>query len=132
MSAGVTAYADGADKVAFGAQDYVAGVGQLDAGIDTLASSAGTLVAGVDSVNEGAQKLSEGAAALPDEKTAQALKAAGTAVTEGVGTIHDSVSALCDVFNRRPKTATVRPRWLNLCRSQCQRFCKTILSFCSC
>ena len=100
LSAGVTAYADGANKVAFGAQDYVAGVGQLDAGIDTLASSAGTLVAGVDSVNEGAQKLSEGAAALPDEKTAQALKAAGTAVTEGVGTIHDSVSALCDALDK--------------------------------
>lgn len=98
LSAGVLSYADGADKVASGAQVYVGGVALLDAGISELAASAGTLPEAVNKVNDGAQALKSGAQALPDEKTSEALKQAGTAVTGGIESMHTNISALLEAL----------------------------------
>lgn len=100
LSDGVVSYTAGADKVASGAQAYVGGVAQLDAGISQLAASAGTLPEAVNKVNSGAKALKAGAAALPDEKTSEALKQAGTAVTGGIETMHTTVTTLLDALNK--------------------------------
>lgn len=79
---------------------YVAGVGALDEGIGTLASSSATLPEAIGKVNAGAQALKAGAGQLPDDETAEALKQAGTAVTNGVKSMHDNITALLEALNK--------------------------------
>lgn len=100
LADGVLSYTEGANQVASGAEAYVAGVGALDEGIGTLASSAATLPEAIGKVNAGAQALKAGAGQLPDDETAEALKQAGTAVTNGVKSMHDNITALLEALNK--------------------------------
>ena len=100
LKKGVGKYIDGADKLAKGTKDYVKGSGQLTNGIKQIKSGLSGLDATkITALTSGIEKFAQGISAVANKDDMEKLSKGATAVSDGIGTVHDGLKDLKDSFS---------------------------------